>query len=55
MCQMHENWFEKASDGDRVTRVAADSLNVKVKSGKPELRRNFFSVTVSSQWNLIPS
>ena len=66
MCQMHkimhgigglnhENWFEKASDSDRVTRVAADSLNVKVKSGKLEIRRNFFSVRVSSQWNLIPS
>ena len=51
----HQTWFERASDSDRVTRVAADSLNVKVKSGRLELRRNFFSVRVPSQWNLIPS
>ena len=51
----HENWFERAGDNARVTRVAADSLNVKVKSGRLELRRNFFSVRVSAQWNLIPS
>ena len=51
----HEIWFERASDSARVTRVAADGLNVKVKNGRLELRRNFFSVRVSSQWNLIPA
>ena len=51
----HEIWFEHAGDSARVTRVAADGLNVKVKNGRLELRRNFFSVRVSSQWNLIPA
>ena len=37
-----------------MTRVAADGLNVRVKNGRLELRRNFFRVRVSSQWNLIP-
>ena len=51
----HETWFEKASDSARVTRVAADNLNVKVKNGRLDLRRNFFSVRASSQWNAVPS
>ena len=57
----HETWFEKASDSVRVTRVTADSLNVKVKNGKLDLRRrldlrrNFFSVRASSQWNTVPA
>ena len=51
----HQSWFERASDSARVTRVAADGLNVKVKNGKLELRRNFFSVRVTSQWNMIPA
>ena len=51
----HESWFERVSDSAKVTRVAADGLNVKVKNGRLELRRNFFSVRVSSLWNLIPS
>ena len=46
----HQTWFERASDSDRVTRVAADGMNVKVKSGRLELRRNFFSVRVPCQW-----
>ena len=51
----HKNWFECASDSARVTRVAANGLNVKVKNGRLELRRTFFSVRVLSQWNLIPA
>ena len=51
----HEVWFTKASDSDRVTRVAADGLNVKVKNGRLDVRRNFFSVRVTSQWNAVPS
>ena len=35
--------------------MAADGLNVKVKNGRLELRRNFFSVRVASQWNSIPA
>ena len=37
----HDVWFEKASESVRVTRVAADGLNVKVKNGRLEFRRNF--------------
>ena len=50
----YRTWFEKASDSERVTRVAADSLNVKVKNGKLDLRKNFFSVRASSRWNEVP-
>ena len=37
----HDVWFEKASESVRVTRVAADGLNVKVKNGRLKFRRNF--------------
>ena len=47
-------WFSPASDNARVTRVAADPLNVKVTHGRLETRKNFFSVRVTQQWNTIP-
>ena len=50
----HSTWFEKASEQVRVTRVAADNLNVRVKNGRLELRRNFFSVRVATLWNNVP-
>ena len=50
----YRTWFEKASDSERVTRVAADSLNVKVKNGRLDLRKNFFSVRASGRWNEVP-
>ena len=65
MCMMHKImhgiggihhgiWFEKACDSDRLTRVAADNLNVKVKNGRLDIRKNFFSVRISSKWNTVP-
>ena len=37
------------------TRVTADSLSVKVKNGRLDLRRNFFSGRASSLWNTVPA
>ena len=65
MCMMHKimhglggieygTWFEKACDSERLTRVASDSLNVKVKNGRLDMRKNFFSVRASSKWNAVP-
>ena len=48
-------WFSLASGNGRVTRLAADPLNVKVTHGRLETRKNFFSVRVTQQWNNIPS
>ena len=50
----HRAWFEKACDGERLTRVATDNLNVKVMNGRLDLRKNFFSVRSSSKWNMVP-
>ena len=36
------------------TRTASNKLNVKVNHGRLDVRRNFFSVRVSGQWNDIP-
>ena len=33
---------------------SAHNLNVRVKHGRLEVRRNFFSVRASGQWNEIP-
>ena len=48
-------WFVPAGASGHGTRTAADDANVKVKSGKLELRRNFFSVRASAQLNSVPS
>ncbi len=37
-------WFEKAADGQRVTRSAADPLSLKLSHDSLELRENYFSV-----------
>ena len=66
MCMMHKivhgkaeldpnTWFKPARGGGRVTRAAADPLNVRVAAGRLELRRNFFSVKATVYWNEIPS
>ena len=36
------DWFSLASGNGRVTRLAADPLNVKVTHGRLETRKNFF-------------
>ena len=49
------DWFAMASQAARVTRTAADPLNVIVKHGQLDTRRNFFSVRVTEDWNRVPS
>ena len=48
-------FFEMAATSGRATRVAADPLNVTVKHGRLDIRRNFFSVRVTELWNNVPS
>jgi hypothetical protein len=45
----HTTWFEKAENGPRATRNTADPYNIKVKHGRLDLRRNFFSIRVIHQ------
>jgi hypothetical protein len=48
-----DTWFKMASDGERVTRAAADPLNLRI-SPWLEVRKNFFSQQVPDDWNKIP-
>ena len=41
-------WFDKASDSERVTRVAADNLNVKVKNGGWTKGKTFSACVLSA-------
>jgi hypothetical protein len=47
-------WFESASGTAHATLSGADPLNIKCKTGRLEIRRNF-SVRVISDWNRIPA
>ncbi len=47
-------WFQMASDGVRETRQAADPCNIRPEIARLEVRRNFFSQRVVSDWNRIP-
>jgi len=51
----HTTWFEKAEDGVRATRSTADPYNLRVKHGRLDPRRNFFSIRVIEDWNNIPA
>ena len=46
--------FEMAADGTRATRSAANPRNLRMRQGRMEVRRNFFSVRVVDSWNNIP-
>ena len=48
-------WFTMAGDAVRVTRAAADPLNVRIQHGRLDTRKNFFSVRVTEHWNNVPS
>jgi hypothetical protein len=48
-------WFERAADNVRATRSTAKPLNLKMRQGHLEIRRNFFSNRVVSSWNDISS
>jgi hypothetical protein len=50
-----ETWFEMAGDSVRSTRAGADPLNIRVRHGRLDMRRNFFSLRVIEDWNKIPS
>jgi hypothetical protein len=43
-----------AADGTRATRSAANPRNLRMRQGRMEVRRNFFSVRVVDSWNNIP-
>ena len=47
-------WFTMASEAARNTRVMDHRLNVRVKHGRLDVRRNFFSVRVTGLWTKIP-
>ncbi len=48
-----ETWFKMASDMERVTRAAADPLNLRIPAPRLEVRKNF-SQRVPESWNKIP-
>ena len=48
-------WFDTAGNmAGRLTGVAADPLNVRVKHGRLDVRKNFFSVRATEPRNKIP-
>jgi hypothetical protein len=49
-----ETWFKTASDMKRVTRAAADPLNLQIPAPCLEVRKNFFSQRVPESLNKIP-
>jgi hypothetical protein len=65
MCMVHKimhghggleasTWFE-AANVQRSMRSAAGPLNIKIKHGRLELRRKFFTERVAADWNDIPA
>jgi hypothetical protein len=50
-----ETWFQKVDTTGRLTRSAADPLNLKTQAARLEIRRNFFSNRAVDGWNLVPS
>ncbi len=49
------SWFEMAASRERMTRRAADPLNLAAKHCRLDMRRNFFSQRVVNRWNIIPA
>jgi hypothetical protein len=48
------DWFSK-NVGNTVTRARSDPLNVLSQNGTLEMRRNFFTYRVVSDWNAVPT
>jgi hypothetical protein len=48
-------WFQNVDTSVRMTRSAADPLNMKPQAARLEIRRHFFSNKVVNGWYLIPS
>jgi hypothetical protein len=50
-----ETWFRMAGESSRVTRSAADSLNLRLLPAKLDVRKYFFSSRVINDWNKVPA
>jgi hypothetical protein len=50
-----EDWFQKVHGSERLTRSAADPLNLRPQAARLEVRKNFFSNRTVEDWNKIPS
>ena len=50
-----DTWFQRVETTGRVTRSAADPLNLRQQAARLEIRRNFFSNRVIEAWNEVPS
>ena len=48
-------WFTMAGEAARATKATADPLNIRIRHGRLDTRKNFFTVRVTEQWNRIPS
>ena len=46
-------WFEMTSEGERITRQAADPLNIRPRMARLEIRKNFTHRVIES-WNKLP-
>jgi ribonuclease P/MRP protein subunit RPP40 len=51
----YTTWFQLASETGRATTSADDTLNLRPKTTRLEVRRHFFSNRVVEGWNQIPS
>jgi ribonuclease P/MRP protein subunit RPP40 len=50
-----DTWFQRVDTTGRVTRSAADPLNLRQQAARLEIRRHFFSNRVIEGWNEVPS
>ncbi len=50
-----ENWFQMAAHAERATRNTDGPLNLRTRTARLEVRRNFFFNRVVESWNQIPS
>ena len=49
-----KTWFTMASEGERVTRLSADPLNIRHQNPRLDIRRHFYSQRVIDDWNSVP-
>ncbi len=49
-------WFTPASEGQvRVTRMAADPLNIRQQASRLDIRKQFYLQRVVDAWNKVPT
>ena len=51
----HEEWFTRAGEAARATWATADPMNIRIKHGRLDIRRHFFTVRVTELWNMVLS